>query len=158
MTENIRILLVDDNEAIHKSFRKIFLEKTYDTQLKELDRMLFDNEFLGDAQTIHKKNHDIDSAYQGAEALELVEKSLRKNNKYSICFMDIRMPPGIDGIETIKQIWQMDSELPVVIISADFDYSLKEILQHLQNPRKFLILKKPFDIFEIKQMINMFAR
>lgn len=156
MTQTVSILLVDDNTAIHESFKNIFSKKEKNVEFDNLNSLLFDSKI--------EKNHTsdetfrVDSAYQGMEGLHLVKKSVANKQKYSIVFMDIRMPPGMDGIETMKKIWEIDPDLPIVIISAYFDYSFEDISTMLNNSKRFLILKKPFDIVEIRQIVNAFTR
>ncbi len=62
------------------------------------------------------------------------------------------MPPGIDGLETIKQMWALDPAIQVVICTGHSDYSWNEIRERLRACDRFLILKKPFDSSEIQQM------
>jgi diguanylate cyclase (GGDEF)-like protein/PAS domain S-box-containing protein len=97
---------------------------------------------------------EMDSAYQGAEALEKVQISLAKGVPYAMAFLDMRMPPGWDGVETVERLWQADPRLQVVFCTAYSDYSWKEILQRLEVRDRLLILKKPFDPIEVYQFAN----
>ena len=94
----------------------------------------------------------IDSAYQGQEALECVRKALCDKQPYALAFVDVRMPPGWDGIETIKRIWEVDADIQIVICTAYSDYTWEEISNNLKHTDSFLILKKPFDPMEIRQL------
>jgi signal transduction histidine kinase len=97
---------------------------------------------------------EIDSAYQGEEGLERVRQSLQSGRPYAIAIVDVRMPPGWDGIETTQKLWEVDSDLQVVICSAYSDYSWDEIIARLGNSDRLLFLKKPFDTVEILQLAN----
>ena len=68
--------------------------------------------------------------------------------------VDVRMPPGWDGIETTQKLWEVDPDLQVVICSAYSDYSWDEIIAKLGNSDRLLFLKKPFDAMEILQLAN----
>ena len=68
-----------------------------------------------------------------------------------MAFVDIRMPPGWDGVETVCRIWEVDPEILVVICSAYSDYSWEEMVRKLGRNDRFLILKKPFDNIEVRQ-------
>ena len=69
-----------------------------------------------------------------------------------MAYVDVRMPNGWDGIETISRIWQEFPELQVVICTAFSDYSWEEIQERLGHSDRFLILKKPFDNLEVRQL------
>ena len=66
-----------------------------------------------------------------------------------MAFIDVRMPPGWDGIETTGRIWEVDPEIQVVICTAFSDYSPDEMLAKLGRSDRLLILKKPFDNVEV---------
>ena len=82
----------------------------------------------------------------------MVKKSLSENKPYALAFVDMRMPPGWDGLETIKHLWAHDHHLQVVICTAYSDYSWQETIAELGQNDKLLILKKPFDPTEIRQI------
>jgi PAS domain S-box-containing protein len=71
-----------------------------------------------------------------------------------MAFVDVRMPPGWDGIETISHLWEADPDLQVVICTAYSDYDLDQIVAKLGLTDKFLVLKKPFDTIEVLQLAN----
>lgn len=103
-----RILVIDDNRAIHEDFRKILCPSTSAVaDLSAAEAALFGDELP--QQTTAQ--YEMDSAFQGQEALALVSKSILANQPYSLAFVDVRMPPGWDGIETISRLWQADPEL-----------------------------------------------
>lgn len=153
-----RILIVDDNAAIHEDFRKIFAEKTTDKSFDMTKAALFGNAQKTDAKDDQEVPFVIDSAYQGEEALELVRKSKLNGDSYALAFVDIRMPPGWDGVVTIKEIWKVDPEIQMVICTAHSDYSMEETSSVLKNSDNFLILKKPFDIIEIRQLASALTK
>ncbi|MBA3581551.1 MAG: response regulator [Gammaproteobacteria bacterium] len=145
-----RIIVIDDNRAIHEDYKKILVPDINIAALGSLETELF-----GVSNTHGQiDNFDIDSAYQGQEGFELVKKAIATGLPYSLAFVDMRMPPGWDGIETIEHIWQADPELQIVICSAYSDHSWSEISQRLGSSDKLLILKKPFDNVEIIQMAH----
>jgi signal transduction histidine kinase len=151
---NHRILVVDDNPAIHDDFRKV-LGGAHEPQgdLKSVEAALFGDE-LAPALTA---SFEIDSAYQGQEALAKVEQSLAAQRPYAMIFVDVRMPPGWDGVETILRIWQVYPELPVVICTAYSDYSWEEMIRKLGASDNLVILKKPFDNVEVLQLACAFS-
>ena len=82
----------------------------------------------------------------------MVKKSMDDNSPYAVAFIDMRMPPGWNGIRTAKEIWKVDANLPVVICTAYTDHTWDEIISELPQIKLLLILKKPFDNIELKQM------
>ena len=145
-----RILVIDDNRAIHDDFRKILCPaSTAVADLSAAEAALFGDQLPQEA----KAEYEMDSAYQGQEALALVSKSIMANRPYSLAFVDVRMPPGWDGIETITRLWQADPHLHCVICTAYSDYSWEEMVGKLGRNDRLLILKKPFDNVEVSQLV-----
>src|SRR2546423_6215154 len=154
--ENHRILIIDDNPSIHDDFRKIL--GPADAKLaEELDAD--EAALFGDtAKASRPWSFQIDSAFQGQEGLEKVRKALAEAAPYAVAFVDVRMPPGWDGIETISRIWKEFPDLQIVICTAYSDYSWDEIAKSVGNTDKMLVLKKPFDNVEVLQMAHALSR
>jgi two-component system cell cycle sensor histidine kinase/response regulator CckA len=150
-----RILIVDDNPSIHEDFRKILGAKTAaQSHLENVESALF-----GKSETPTERNgFRIDSAYQGQEAFEMVKKSVADGDPYVLAFVDVRMPPGWDGIETLEKIWKAAPELQAVICTAYSDYSWDEMTQRLGQTDNLLILKKPFETVEVLQMAHALSQ
>jgi diguanylate cyclase (GGDEF)-like protein/PAS domain S-box-containing protein len=94
---------------------------------------------------------EMDSAYQGVEALEKVRGMRLAGRPFAMAFVDMRMPPGWDGVETVERLWLEDPRLQIVLCTAYSDYSWPEVLTRLQVRDRLLILKKPFDAIEVYQ-------
>jgi two-component system sensor histidine kinase/response regulator len=146
--QNRRILVIDDNKAIHEDFRKILCKSKTASNLTDAEAELFGDE----TSQIDLPEFQIDSAFQGQEGLVLIEKSIQEGRPYAMAFVDVRMPPGWDGVETTAQIWQKYPDLQVVICTAYSDYSWEEMLQKLGYSDRLVILKKPFDNIEVLQL------
>lgn len=146
-----RILIVDDNAAIHLDFRKL-LSSNDEGDLTQAELELFGETTAALPGSTAATQYQIDSAYQGEEALALVEKAMEEGCPYRMAFVDIRMPPGWDGIDTIERLWKVDPQLEVVICSAYSDYSWRQIVNRLGRTDQFLVLRKPFDAIEVRQL------
>ncbi|RKY12523.1 MAG: hypothetical protein DRP65_01030 [Planctomycetota bacterium] len=147
--KNRRILVIDDNESIHKDFREIL--EVGGTKTATLDEAKA--AILGDAaKASEREGFEIDSAFQGAEGLAKVKEALAQGKPYAMAFVDVRMPPGWDGVETIKHLWAEYPELEVVICTAYSDYQWSDIIDKLGQSDQLLILKKPFDNVEVQQL------
>jgi len=146
-----RILVIDDNRAIHDDFRKVLTTTNpQQSPLAEAEAVLFGEK----ARAETRPSFQLDSAYQGQEGLALVQQSIKDHQPYAVAFVDIRMPPGWDGVETTQKLWEVDPNLQVVICTAYSDYSWDELIRKVGNSDRLLILKKPFDTVEVLQLAN----
>jgi two-component system NtrC family sensor kinase len=153
---NRRILVIDDNRAIHGDFRKVLGDAPQElSALAELESVLFGQRPVAPAA----ESFRIDSAYQGSEGMELVARALQEGQPYALAFVDIRMPPGWDGIETALQLWKVDPTLQIVLCTAYSDYSWEQMIGRMSSHQEsFLILKKPFDHVEVRQLAAALTR
>jgi diguanylate cyclase (GGDEF)-like protein len=154
---DFRILIIDDNPAIHLDFKKILKTEKSTTKLSKLNQLVFGEELNGDAATSESIANclpifQIESATQGEEGVKQIQLALEQGAPYALAFVDIRMPPGWDGIETIKRIWALDKETQIVICTAYSDYSWEETIEELGLSDNLLILKKPFDSLAVRQL------
>ena len=156
--DNRRILLIDDNPEIHEDFKKILLPAAA-SSASDLQDMR--SAFLGapadDApaqDSTATPTFDIDSAFQGEEGYKMVCRACDQAEPYAMAFVDMRMPPGWDGVETIAKLWERDPDLHVVICTAFSDYTWDETIEILGQSDKLLILKKPFDAIEITMLAS----
>lgn len=152
-----RLLIIDDNRAIHDDFRKILGGRDESADpLDEAAAELFGEEPSTEARG---SNHfQLDSAYQGRDGLALVQQAVGFDARYAMAFVDVRMPPGWDGVETTARIWEVDPDLQVVICTAYSDCSWESMLKKLGWSDRLVILKKPFDSVEVLQLANSLSR
>ena len=148
LEENNRILVIDDNMAIHDDFHKVFNIDQDSQIINKLNSLLF-NDKIEDKVLL---NYEIVSAYQGEEGVALVKKSLEEGRPFAMAFVDMLMPPGINGIQAIKRIWEIDKDVQIAICTAYSEYSWEDIIKELGMTDKLLILKKPFDNMEVRQI------
>jgi len=150
---NRRILLIDDTPSIHEDFRKILSAGAgadMGSEMAAAEEALF-----GEAtEPTGTPSFDLDSAYQGREGLEMVCSSLQEASPYALAFVHMRMPPGWDGAQTIREIWKVDPRLQIVICTAHSDYSWDALLGKLGAEDRLLVLKKPFDNIEVAQLTS----
>src|SRR5256714_1180305 len=152
---NHRILIIDDNPSIHSDFREILCPaKSGSAAADKLEAALFDEQEPAPAQVAF----ELDSAYQGREGLEKVEQALAEKRPYALAFVDVRMPPGWDGVETIARIWQICPTLQVVVCTAYSDYTWEEMRAKVGQADSLLVLKKPFDNVEVQQLAHALTK
>jgi two-component system NtrC family sensor kinase len=146
--QNRRVLLVDDMPAIHEDYRKSLSGGTA-SGLDEDEALLF-----GASRRANSICFETDSAFQGAEAIDKARAAAQAGRPYALAFIDMRMPPGMDGVETIERLWQEDPALQVVLCTAYSDHSWTDVLNRLNVRDRLLILKKPFDAIEVYQLAS----
>lgn len=150
-----RILIVDDNPAIHVDFRKILGGAGgAEPHLDAAEAALF-----GESEVVSTQDtFRLDSAHQGQEALAMVRKALEEEDPYQLAFVDVRMPPGWDGVETLERLWQVAPDLQAVICTAHSDYAWDDFVRRLGKTDSLLILKKPFETIEVLQLAHALTR
>lgn len=153
---NRRILIVDDLPDIHRSIEGALQPPRRDAQLDALEADLF-----GDAPETPSAEmpvFEVAHAHQGQEALQRVHDAVEANTPFAMAFVDMRMPPGWDGLTTIRQLWQVDPHLQIAICTAYSDHSWDEIREGLGHREQVLVLKKPFEPIEVAQMALALTR
>ena len=150
-----RIIVIDDTDSIHRDYEKILGKSELsesEMALRDLDSFMFEDEPAPFEKGAMELAFEIDHAYQGKEGYEKIIAAQAAGAPYHVAFVDMRMPPGWDGMQTIEKVWNEDPNLQIVICSAYSDYSWEQIIEKLGHSNRFLILKKPFDQAEVYQL------
>ena len=145
-----RILIIDDNEAIHRDFKKTLQSTASTAAVDAQEAAIFGEPTPGTG--VIQLRFELESAMQGQEGFAKVEAAVKAGNPFHLAFVDMRMPPGWDGVQTIQALWQADPQLQVVICTAYSDYSWEQVISRLGSTDRLLILKKPFDDVEVCQL------
>lgn len=145
-----RIMVVDDNSRIHNDFEKVFKSSGSEDAFDAVKDELFGTQ----TKRFKGKDYRFNYYISGEVAVDAIRQSCVDNDPFALAFVDIRMP-GWDGIKTIQEIWKIDSDIQIVICTAYTDYSWNSIVESLGEDRSFLVLKKPFDVIEVKQLAHM---
>jgi diguanylate cyclase (GGDEF)-like protein len=150
---NRRILVIDDSEAIHDDFRKILAGQSARPK-SDLRSAILGDETSPSVEICY----DLGSALQGEDGVDMAKAALEMDQPYAMAFVDMRMPPGWDGMETIERLWEVDPEIQVVICTAYSDYSWEDLVNRLGHTDNLLLLKKPFDTAEVCQLAAAMTR
>lgn len=145
--KNRRILVIDDNRGIHDDFRKILAGAPSVPGLAEIEAAMF-----GIEPEAASERYLIESAYQGQQGAEMVRGAAEAREPYALAFVDMRMPPSWDGVQTIEKIFEVDRDIQIVLCTAYSDYSWNELQKRLGATDRLLLLKKPFDVVEVRQL------
>ena len=146
---NRKILVIDDQESIRDDFVKILGSGGAGESGASSARSAF---FGEEAQDENRVTFELSTASQGEEGMQVLRDHKAAGNPFAMAFVDMRMPPGIDGLQAIRGLWEIDEDLQVVICTAYSDYSFEEIIDELGQSDRLLILKKPFDPVEVRQL------
>ncbi len=145
--QNLRVLIVDDVDAIHQDFVEM---------LRDPGRSMASDglapSFASPPGKLVLPTFELLHARSGQEACDTVEETRRSGRPVAVAYIDLRMPPGIDGIETLRRIRHIDSDVEVVIMTAFEDWPLSEIVAVTERLDKLLYIRKPFTPAEVKQM------
>jgi CheY-like chemotaxis protein len=155
MTDNTQrsILVIDDSEAIHQDFLRILCPKQR-ADSEELDLMA--DSLFGESSSSSGSSEvefEVDSAFQGREGLARVKEAQAAGRPYAMAFLDHRMPPGWNGVETLRHLRAVAPSLPVVLCSAYSDYSWEDIVREFGRSELLLELRKPFNSQQVRQLV-----
>ncbi|MCX6856715.1 MAG: response regulator [Verrucomicrobia bacterium] len=151
MYSNTRVLIVDDNPSIRDDYRRILCPSASGLEdLEQIEAVLFDE--MRNHKSKLRPNFQTAFASQGEQAEILAKAAIEQGVPFAVAIVDIRMPPGMDGVETVKRLWQVQSELQIILCTAYSDYSWQEIVEQLGASHRLVILKKPFDPIEVLQL------
>jgi CheY-like chemotaxis protein len=129
--KHFRVIVIDDNPEIFDVFCDILCDKNGSDKLGEVKTDLVGhNRFPSPAGSSSMFNFELVYASQGKQGVERIRQAREEGNPFSLAFVDMRMPPGWDGLETIKHIWEIDPDIQTVICTAYSDYSWEEIVRH----------------------------
>ena len=143
---NRRILIVDANASAHRDFRAILCPQPRIPPLAPpTDGAPYDNLLQG---------FELDCVESGHDALEQVGRALASARPYALAFIDTHLAPGWDGLETITRLWKVDPQLQIALCTHAPDLSWEELSERLAFDDQLLILKRPFDTLEVRQMAS----
>jgi CheY-like chemotaxis protein len=147
-----RILVIDDSAAIHQDFRRLLSPERSGrpAELAQLRTALFGAP-PARAEPAGPE-FEVDSAFQGQEGVARVREAMAAGRPYALVFLDYRMPPGGNGVETLRELWKVHPSQRVVLCSAYSDYSWEEIVQEFGETPLLRELRKPVHGHELRQL------
>ena len=147
---NYRVLIVDDEAGIHSDFKDMLNPSSAQALTDRLAEALLDEGL--ENQTPFLPNFELLHATSGEEACDIICAAKASNRPIAAAYMDVRMPPGIDGIEAIRRIRQIEKDIELVIMTAYTDKPLPEIVRDMELLHKLLYIRKPFALEEVQQI------
>ena len=152
LTSTNRILVVDDDAMLIGDYLRClgegFEPDCATSTLGDLEKVLF-----GEETDEHgAAKFDVQSRNQGQAAVEAVREAVKVGSPYSIVFLDIRMPPGIDGIEAARQIRELDRNVNIVIVTGSTSPEPENLATEIPPADRIFYFKKPFHAVECRQL------
>ena len=144
---NYRVLIVDDQEEIHNDFEEMLASGVSKRATDELAAA-----FVAQSDKPVLPQFELSHAASGEEACKMVKAAEESNRPFALAYVDVRMPPGTDGVETVRQIRQFERDIEIVIMTAYSDKTLPEIVNDMELLHKLLYIRKPFSREEIQQI------
>ena len=144
--KNKRVLVVDDQGEIHQDFREM-LEVEDPLESNELVDL-----FVPSESKMSFPSFELLHASSGEDGCALIERQRDSHLPVAVAFVDVRMPPGIDGVETTRRIRNIDPDVEIVIMTAYADRPLADIVREHRLLHKLLYIRKPFAREEIQQI------
>ncbi len=158
----MRILIIDDEPAMHDSYRNSFAPSgaADSSALNSMAADLFGDDDDGDAAAPADVDMEFEltHAMQGLDGVAALEKALAAGDPYAVAFIDVRMPPGIDGKETATRIRKLDPNINIVIVTGFSDFSPIEISKAAGPADKIFYIAKPFEVAEVVQTATALSR
>ena len=155
--ECIRILIADDDENILECYRDAFSESEPTLALKALDSIgaeLFDPEVT----IVVTPRFEIVACSQGDDAITAAEEAANDGHPFDVVILDVRMPPGIDGVEAGTKIRAMDPDCEIVFVTGFSDVPREELERRVPPPMKLHYFNKPLSFNQLAQDVASMVR
>jgi len=153
----IRLLVVDDEAAIIDAYRQVLAgagDQAAAAARRNLGAKLFGKEDPTGPRRLPSAEVTFDAEFRdGAQAaVAAVEEALAANQPFAVVFLDVRMPPGPDGVWAASRIREVDPAIEIAICTAYSDVDPSEIGSRVPPEDKVSYLQKPFHPHEVRQM------
>lgn len=155
--EHIRVLIADDDEHILQAYREAFSDTESTQEMRALDALaaeLFEPSDVADDEP----HFDLVVCSQGDDAIDLAKQATNDGNPFDVIILDVRMPPGIDGIEAGSQIRELDPDVEIVFVTGFSDMSLEELRRRVPPPLKLHYFNKPLSFSQLAQDVVSMVR
>lgn len=150
---DLRILIIDDSPTIHNDLIEI-LKISHEEELLRPENTT--TNIINSKYVI--REFIIDTALDSTEGLRKIELAKKQNKNYALAFVNITSAGQTDGIEQIRQMWEVDHEIQIVISTSYPDYNWDQVANVLGMGDNYLILKSPLDTVTLRQLVYALTR
>jgi diguanylate cyclase len=153
----LHVLVVDDDRALHDDYERCLGPRARETVALSSAR---DELFGGVTAPVDESliTFQIDHAYTGVAGLDLVETGAANGKHYCVAFVDMRMPPGWNGVDTIAALWQADPRVQIVLCTAFSDFTWDKVLSAVGRSEGLHLLRKPFAAEQVRRFAEVLAK
>ncbi|MDX1405151.1 MAG: response regulator [Woeseiaceae bacterium] len=147
---SIRILIADDDEYILDCYREAFGDIDISDNLRTLDALdaeLFDS----DTDIVDAPKFSVVACKQGDDAINLAKEAANDGNPFDVVILDVRMPPGIDGVEAGSAIRKLDPDVEIVFVTGYSDVPREELERRVPPPMRLHYFNKPISFIKLAE-------
>jgi len=155
--DNIRVLIADDDERILQAYREAFSDTESTQEMQVLDALaaeLFDTSSAAEDEA----HFDIVACSQGADAISLAKEAASDGHPFDVVILDVRMPPGIDGVEAGRKIREFDADVEIIFVTGFSDVPLEELQRRVPPPMKLHYFNKPLSFTRLAEDVVSMVR
>ena len=144
----IRVLVADDDESVLDCYRHAFSDDEPTGNMKAIDALAAE---LFDAKVniVDQPKFEVVACSQGDAAISLAQAATAEGSPFDVVILDVRMPPGIDGVEAGSQIRAMDPDVEIVFVTGFSDMSLEDLQRRVPPPVKLHYFNKPLSFSQL---------
>jgi CheY-like chemotaxis protein len=146
--ERIRVLIADDDEHIIECYREAFEESEPTDHVQTVDALaaeLFDSE----SDVEDKPKFEVVACNQGDDAIDLATEAAGEGQPFDVVILDVRMPPGIDGVEAGSEIRKLDPDVEIIFVTGFSDVPRDELEKRVPPPMKLHYFNKPLSFVQL---------
>jgi diguanylate cyclase (GGDEF)-like protein len=157
----IRVLVADDEAPVLDAYRQIFARVSGppgSASLAEMRARLFGAGGQAAGPALRPPAFETEFCRGAEEAVEAVRRALAEGNRFSVAFLDMRMPPGPDGAWAAARMRELDQDLDLVIATAYSDVDPQLLSARVPPEDKIFFVQKPFHPHEVRQLALALGR
>ncbi len=155
--EYIRVLVADDDEHVLDCYREAFCDDEPTNRMRALDEMAADL-FDADEGSVEQPKFDIVACRQGEDAIRKAEMAAQQGKPFDVIILDVRMPPGIDGVEAGSRIRRFDRDVEIVFVTGFSDIPLEELRRRVPPPARLHCFNKPLSFSKLAEDVATMVR
>ena len=155
--EYIKVLIADDDEHVLECYREAFSDEEPTNHMRAIDALaaeLFDP----DTDIVDKPKFAIVACNQGDDAISLAREAREAGEPFDVVILDVRMPPGIDGVEAGCKIRDLDPDVEIVFVTGFSDVPLEELQRRVPPPIKLHYFNKPLSFSQLAEDVASFVK
>ncbi len=151
----LRVLIADDENAIVRIYSIGLLH--YFAPDPDSSGLVRDRSYLDEGENDDRPSIEITVCQQGTEAVTLCREAIESGTPFDVVVLDIRMPPGIDGIEAATEIRALDPRVPVLFVSGFAEYTLEQLRERMAPAEQIDLIEKPVQLSRLAAKIKKIA-